>query len=233
MKILLVDDHVLFREGVASLLDAQPDMTVVGEAASTEEAISKARQLVPDVILMDISLPDSSGLEAARQILDEQPEMNIVFLTVHEDDERLFEAIKTGGKGYLLKNTRTADLLGMLRSLERGEAAISRWLAARVLAEFARMRSRLEALEPPDDDVTLTNREMEVLNLVTRGASNRDIAERLVVSESTVKNHMRNILSKLHLKNRQEAAAFARRHGLVDSTWRGPHHGVLVPSSKI
>lgn len=218
MKILLVDDHVLFREGVASLLDAQPDMTVVGEAASTEEAISKARQLAPDVILMDISLPDASGLEAARQILDEQPEMNIVFLTVHEDDERLFEAIKTGGKGYLLKNTRTADLLGMLRGLERGEAAISRWLAARVLAEFARMRSQLEAIEPPDDDVTLTNREMEVLNLVTRGASNRDIAERLVVSESTVKNHMRNILSKLHLKNRQEAAAFARRHGLVDST---------------
>ena len=132
-KILLVDDHVLFREGVASLLDIQSDMTVLGEAASVKEAVVKARELRPDVILMDISLPDGTGVEAAQQILTKHPEIKIVFLTVHEDDERLFEAIKCGGQGYLLKNMRTAELLDLLRGLDRGEAAISRQMANRII----------------------------------------------------------------------------------------------------
>lgn len=217
MKILLVDDHVLFREGVASLLDTQPDMTVLGEATSVKEAIAKTKELKPDIILMDITLPDGNGVEAARQILAEQPEIKIVFLTIHEDDERLFEAIKCGGQGYLLKNMRTTELLDLLRGLEQGEAAISRKMAGRIMTEFARMRSRLEGIPTggADSDITLTHREIDVLTLVANGASNKEIAEQLVVTESTVKNHMSNILNKLHLKNRREAAAYARRHGLI------------------
>ncbi len=217
MKILLVDDHVLFREGLCSLLDVQPDMTVLGEATSVKEAILKAKDLKPDTILMDISLPDGNGIEATRKILAAQPEINIVFLTAHEDDKRLFEAIKTGGKGYLLKNMRTSELLEMLRGLDRDEAAISRKIAAQLLSEFARMRNRLDAapLVPDAPDVTLTNRETEILKQVATGAANKEIAQQLVVSESTVKNHLRNILSKLHLKNRREAVAFARRRGLI------------------
>ncbi len=217
MKILLVDDHVLFREGVASLLDTQPDMIVLGESASVKEAVVKARELKPDVILMDISLPDGSGVEAARQILAEQPETRIVFLTVHEDDERLFEAIRSGGQGYLLKNMRTVELLDLLRGLERGEAAISRQMASRIMTEFARMRSQLNTVtsDISDSDIVLTTREIDVLKLVTNGASNKEIAAQLVVAQSTVKNHMSNILNKLHLKNRREAAAYARRHGLI------------------
>ncbi|RME46470.1 MAG: DNA-binding response regulator [Caldilineae bacterium] len=221
MKILLVDDHVLFREGVATLLNAQPDMVVLGEAASAKEAVVKARQLKPDIILMDISLPGDDGLEAARQILAEQPEVNIVFLTAHEDDERLFEAIKLGGKGYMLKNTRTADILAMLRGVERGEAAITRRLAARVLSEFARLQSRLEQMGPSqDEDLLLTPREQEILRLVATGASNKQIADQLVLSVSTIKNHIRNIFRKLHLKNRREAVAYARRHGLTPPSAR-------------
>lgn len=217
MKILLVDDHVLFREGVASLLDTQPDMTVLGESASAKKAVVKARELKPDIILMDISLPDGTGIEAARQILAEQPEIKIVFLTVHEDDERLFEAIKCGGRGYLLKNMRTSELLDLLRGLERGEAAISRQMASRIMAEFAQMRTQLEhaPADISDSEITLTTREIDVITLVTNGASNKEIADQLVVAESTVKNHMSNILNKLHLKNRREAAAYARRHRLI------------------
>jgi DNA-binding NarL/FixJ family response regulator len=177
----------------------------------------KAGELKPDIILMDISMPGGTGLEAARKILNEQPEINIVFLTVHEDDDRLFEAVKSGAKGYLLKNMRTSELVEMLRGLEQGEAAFSRGLAVRILTEFARMKNRLDASEPIDEEeVTLTSREVEILELAAAGASNREIASQLVVTQSTVKNHMRNILAKLHLKNRREAVAFARRQGLID-----------------
>jgi DNA-binding NarL/FixJ family response regulator len=218
MKLLLVDDHVLFREGLVSLLDAQPDMTIVGEAASIKEAVAKAEKLNPDTILMDISLPDGTGLQAASQILSRQPHINIVFLTVHEDDDRLFEAIKRGGKGYLLKNMRTAELLNMLRGLERGEAAISGRMAGRIMAEFARIRPWLSEGEPDEETLLLTSRELELLQLVAEDATNKEIARRLFIAESTVKNHMRNILSKLHLNNRREAAAYAQRRGLIDSS---------------
>lgn len=219
MNILLVDDHVLFREGVASLLDAQPDMTVLGEAATAKEAIAKTRELLPDTILMDISLPDDSGIEIARQILDEFPDMNIVFLTVHEEDERLFEAIRFGGKGYLLKNMRTSQLLDMLRGLNQGEAAISRKMASRIMDEFSRMRDQLAGRKPvKSEEILLTTRELDVLKLAATGDTNQDIAGKLFISISTVKNHMRNILSKLHLRNRREAVAFAKRRGLIDSS---------------
>ncbi len=216
MNIILVDDHVLFREGVASLLDAQPDINVLGQAASVAEAVALTRELHPDLILMDISLPDGNGLTATRKILAEFPDIKIVFLTVHEDDDRLFEAIKNGGTGYLLKNTRTQELLKMIENVRRGETAFTPHLAQRILAEFSRMRSQLSAFPLFEEDVALTKREIEVLKLVAKNASNKEIARELVISVSTVKNHMRNILTKLHLKDRREAAYYARRHGLVD-----------------
>lgn len=219
MKILLVDDHILFRQGLYSLLDSQPDMMVVGQASSAAEAMVKTHELQPDTILMDISMPGVDGLEAARQILAEHRNIRIVFLTAHEDEDRLFEAIKLGGKGYLLKNMRTAELLDMLRGLDKNEAALSRQMAAKLLDEFAQMRQKLSQLSGFDDEeIALTERETGILTLAAQGVSNRQIADRLSIAESTVKNHMRNILSKLHLKNRREAVAYARRHGLLNSS---------------
>lgn len=218
MRILLVDDHVLFREGISSLLSAQPDMTIVGSASNVEEAISKARELKPDIVLMDFTLPDGTGLEATEAILTDRPDTMIVFLTVHEDDERLFATIRSGVKGYLPKNISMSDLVSYLRGIERGEAAITPKIATRIFGEFAQtdpVRKRSGASAE-----TLTTRELEVLRVLETGASNQEIAARLTISEQTVKNHVSNILSKLKVRNRYEAADFARRHGLV-----GPSYG--------
>ena len=213
MRILLVDDHVLFRQGLVGLLNAQPGCEVVGEANSVREARLMAYQLRPDVVLMDFGLPDGTGLDATQAILAELPDINIVFLTVHEEDDRLFAAIRCGAKGYLLKNVPIAKLLSFLEGLERGEAAISRVMASRILDEFARLRPDGPTSPLPSSD--LTTREMEVLNHLVTGATNFEIADRLVISENTVKNHVRNILAKLNLKNRREAANYARQQGLT------------------
>jgi DNA-binding NarL/FixJ family response regulator len=214
MRVFIVDDHVLFREGLVSLLETQPDITVAGEAGSVSEAIGMARELEPDLILMDFGLPDGTGLEATQAILAEQPEAKIVFLTVHEQDDRLFAAIRSGAKGYLLKNVPVSKLLDYLRGVERGEAAVSPTMTSHILDEFARLGSGPDP--GPDELDELTAREVEVLQQVARGATNREIADRLCISENTVKNHMGNILAKLGLRNRREAAGFARRHGLLD-----------------
>jgi DNA-binding NarL/FixJ family response regulator len=198
MRVLIVDDHVLFSEGLASLLNAQPDFSVVGQAGSVGEAIILARELCPDLILMDFGLPDGTGLEATQAILAERPTTMIVFLTVHEQDERLFAAIRSGAKGYLLKNVPVAKLLAHLRGLERGEAAISPTMTSHILGEFARMSPAHESSQVE--------------------ASNREIADRLCISENTVKNHVGNILAKLDLRNRREAASFARRYRLINAS---------------
>lgn len=210
MKILIVDDHILFREGLASLISGQPDISVVGEASSVQEAIGMAAELEPDLILMDYTMPDGSGVDAAKAILRTQPTTNILFLTVHEDDELLFEAVRSGAKGYLLKNVPVSQLLKYIRGVERGEAALTPSMTGKILDEFARLSdssrrggSELEALSP---------REMEVLEQLSIGASNNEIASRLVISENTVKNHIHNILTKLNLQNRVQASKYLQNH---------------------
>ena len=212
MRILIVDDHILFQEGLASLIDKQPDLTVVGSAASVEEAVTKACLLAPDVILMDFSLPDGTGLDATRQILARRPSTIIVFLTVSEDDDRLFEAIRFGAKGYLVKNIPGSQLLRYIRGLKDGEAAISPKLTAHILNEFAHTYPRQEP--PPEIALQLTTRQRQILRELRTGASNRQIALKLTLSEQTVKNYVSHILHQLDLANRNEAAEFARRYDI-------------------
>jgi two-component system NarL family response regulator len=219
MRILIVDDHILFREGLTGLLRSQPDMDVVGECGTVHEAIEQARQIKPAVVLMDFSLPDGTGLEATRAILADHPETSIIFLTVHDNDERLIAAMRAGAKGYLLKNLSVSKLLASLRALERGEAAISRIMMARILEEFAAPVQ--PAVPQPSPLVGLTSREIEVLQELADGITNQEIATRLYISENTVKNHIHNILEKLSLHNRREAIDFARKNGLYAGARKG------------
>jgi two-component system NarL family response regulator len=216
MKVLIVDDHILFREGLAGLLRSQADMQVVGECGSVQEAIAAVPKVQPDVILMDFSLPDGTGLDATRAIISIRPDVQIIFLTVHDNDERLIAAMRSGAKGYLLKNLSVNKLLASLRALERGEAAISRTMMARILEEFAQGESH--AQPEPSPLVGLTSREIEVLHELASGITNQEIANRLYISENTVKNHIHNILEKLKLNNRREAIEFAHRHGLSNGS---------------
>lgn len=213
-RVLLVDDHALFREGLAGIIAAQPDMEVVGEARDGLEAVVKAQALRPDLVLMDVQMPGMGGLDATRQIKQALPETTIVMLTVRDDDDKLFTALKNGAQGYLLKDIRAADLLAMMRGALAGNAALSPRLAGLVLAEFRRL-SQQAPLEEQGEEFMLSRREREVLELVARGASDKEIAEALVVSLYTVKSHMRSILGKLQVSSRQEAARLARQRGLV------------------
>ena|SRR5579871_5551369 len=211
LRIVLVDDHLLFREGLARLLSYYDDFTVVGEATDCLEACAIVGQQHPDLVLMDIELPgEGDGVSATRQITLEHPDVRVVILTAYDETARLLEAIKAGAQGYLVKNIRSAELVEQLRGLVRGEAAISRRMATRLLEEFRRAPDLL-----PSEDAELTTRELEVLTLLAERLSNKEIAERLVLSEHTVKNHVKNILSKLHLRNRRYAAAYGVARGLV------------------
>ncbi|HEY6058882.1 MAG TPA: response regulator transcription factor [Candidatus Limnocylindrales bacterium] len=206
MRVVLVDDHVLFRDGVASLIGAWGH-EVVGLGSNGEEAVELAISLRPDLVLMDVRMPRMSGLEATRRIANEVPGTAIVMLTVSEDEDDLFEAIKAGARGYLLKNLEATALRSMVEAVARGEAAISPATAARIIAEIARP-------SPPRGPDALTDREVEVLELVTRGLRNKEIASALGISENTAKFHLRNILEKLHAGSRTELAARAVREGL-------------------
>ena len=227
IRLVIADDHALFRDGLRSLLEAgRPAMApgeppiaieVVGEARNGAEAIALARSLRPDVVLMDLMMPVTSGLEATRAIAAELPDVRVVVLTASEDDADLFEAVKSGAQGYLSKNLEASSLFASLAQVVAGEPAFSPLLARKVLGEFARQASS----PPPEEIQPLTEREREVLELLVRGVtSNRELAERLTVSENTVKYHLRNILDKLHLQNRAQVIAYALRHRLVDQERR-------------
>lgn len=214
IRLLLADDHVLFREGLSGIISSQPDMQVVGEASDGLEAIVKAQQLKPDLILMDIQMPGCDGLEATRKIKQELEDCIIIMLTVRDDEEKLFEAIKSGAQGYLLKNIRSREMLDMLRGAIRGDAAINPHLAGRMLEEFRRLSQQLPA-DADDTALSLTPRERDVLALVAQGSADKEIAAELSISLHTVKTHLRNILSKLQVSSRHEAARLAKHKGLV------------------
>ncbi len=208
MKILLVDDHALFRAGLATLLKAW-GLEVVGQAGNGEEAISKARELHPDAIFMDINMPRVNGLEATRIIKAEFPDINVVILTVSDDENDLFEAIKSGAEGYLLKNLREEEFADLVERISRNEPVMSPGLARKLLSEFARIKGEQQR---PEAEAGLTEREQEVLEELSQGKTNREISTALFISENTVSYHMKNILSKLHLRNRTQVVAWAMEH---------------------
>lgn len=215
MRVLLADDHALFRAGIASLLEAW-GMEVVGEASDGFEAFEKTCRLRPDLVLMDIGMGRCDGLEATRLIKAELPETRIVMVTISDNEDHLFEAIKSGAEGYLLKNMPREELSHVLTAIAAGETAFSRGLAMKILDEYSRLAREGPAQEDSDG---LTSREREVLQLLADGSTNRDIASALYISENTVKFHMRNILAKLHLRNRAQAVAYVIRTGLGDAAF--------------
>ena len=208
MRILLADDHALVRDGIASLLTAWGH-EVVGQATDAEDAITLVDGTNPELVLMDVRMPGTSGIEATRRIKSSHPGLAVVMLTASEDEDDLFEAIKAGAQGYLLKNLESDQLRSMLEAVRRGEPAITPATAARILSEFHRTE---HAAADPD---RLTERETEVLRLVTVGLRNKEIAHRLGISENTAKYHLGNILGKLHARSRTELAARAVREGLL------------------
>ncbi len=214
-RVLLVDDHELFRQGIANLLNEQPDIQIVGDAGDGLEAHHRAVALKPDLILLDINMPGVDGLEALQLIRADLPETTVVMLTVHDEDEKLFKAIRAGAQGYILKNTPSTEFLQMCRQALRGEAALSPRLAGRILTEFAREPGEGED-DPSDGEASpLTGREKDVLSCASEGLTDREIAKRLFLSVHTVKSHMRNILAKLHVGSRHAAADYAHRKGLM------------------
>jgi DNA-binding NarL/FixJ family response regulator len=210
IRVLVVDDHALFREGVMHILSRAEDIEVVAEADNGRAAVEQCRALRPDVVLMDINMPGTGGLEATRQIKSEMPEIKVLILTVTDAEQALFEAVKAGASGYVLKSASPREVIDSVRRVSLGEPVVPGNLAMQIINEFSKPKPA--ASERPSVDA-LTERELEVLQLLATGATNRDIAKKLYISENTVRNHVRNILEKLHLSNRVQAAAYAIREG--------------------
>lgn len=211
ISVLLVDDHQVVRQGVHAFLQTQPDIEVVAEAAGGETAVALAAQFAPDVVLMDLLMPGMGGVEATRQLKKISPRSQIIVLTSYHQDEHIFPAIRAGALSYLLKDVEPAELAAAVRKAAKGEAVLHPQVAARVVKEIHGAR----ADDKPNVFTELSDREMEVLRLLAEGLSNADIAARLVISEKTVKSHVSNILSKLHLADRTQAAVLAWREGVM------------------
>jgi len=210
ITVLLVDDHAIVRSGVRAYLDSQPDLQVIGEAGSGAEAVRLAEELVPDVVLMDLIMPEMDGVEATWRVRRVSPRSQVVVLTSFHEDEQLFPAIRAGALSYLLKDIAPEDLADAIRSAARGEAVLHPRVAARLIREMRGERSSTQNVY-----AELSEREMEVLRLIAEGLSNAEIAARLVLSEKTIKGHVSNILSKLHLTDRTQAAVLAWREGII------------------
>jgi NarL family two-component system response regulator LiaR len=209
ITIMIVDDHAIVRQGLRTYLDLQPDMQVVGEAADGRQAIDMARDLLPDIVLMDLVMPNVDGVEATRGVTSASPSTRVIVLTSFSEDEQVFASIKAGAQGYLMKDVLPSELARAIRTVYRGEAQLDPEIARKLMHEF----SNPQPQRPKHD---LTERELEVLRLISLGKSNKEISEVLVLSEKTVKTHVSNILQKLHLSDRTQAAVYALRQKIVD-----------------
>jgi DNA-binding NarL/FixJ family response regulator len=218
IRVLIADDHALFRRGLEMVLQGEPGLELVGQASDGQEAVQLAGEVVPDVVLMDIRMPKMTGIEAARKMKEVAPSAKIVILTISDEDDDLFEAIRAGASGYLLKDIPLDELAGSVRAVHGGQSLINPSMAGKLLTEFATLARRDAEDEPAKHAPApkLTEREMEVLRLVARGMNNRDIAKELYISENTVKNHVRNILEKLQIHSRMEAVMIAVREKLIE-----------------
>ena len=214
-RVLLADDHRLFREGVASLLERAGDITLVGEAATGEEAVRLSDELLTDVVLMDLKMPGMGGIEATRSIVGRNPHIGVIVVTMFEDDESVFAALKAGARGYVLKDADRGNLLRAIRAVARGEALLGAQVAHRVLEQFTQPTQIPAPDSPAPLFDELTPREREVLKLIAQGLRNRDIAAELVISEKTVGNHISNIFTKLQVNDRSQAIVRALRGGLI------------------
>ena len=213
IRVLIADDHTIMRQGLHALLGAQPDIQVVGEAGDGAEAVRLAYELRPTIVVMDITMPVMDGLTATRAIKRDAPEVHILTLTMHENDEYFFRALQAGASGYVLKQAAASDLIAAIRAVARGEVFLYPSIAKKLLSDYLRRTQDGETLDVPEK---LTSREHEVLAFIAGGLSNREIAERLVLSRSTVQTHYSHILEKLGLQNRIELIKYAMRHGLID-----------------
>jgi DNA-binding NarL/FixJ family response regulator len=221
-RILLVDDQALFRRALATLIGDQPDFQIVGEAENGLQAVELAHELQPDLVLMDVEMPVMTGVEATHRLRDELPNLKVVILSVSEADDHVFDAIKYGAHGYLLKDLRPEQLYDLLRAVMRNETALSPAIAGRLLREFREHADRRIVATTESSGPDLTQREIQILQLVADGLSNKEIGSQLSITEGTVKNHVHNALEKLQLENRIQAAAYVVRHGLGVRMGGGP-----------
>jgi DNA-binding NarL/FixJ family response regulator len=215
IRVLLVDDQALFREGLETLLSVHRDIQVVGQASNGQEAIEVAAQVHPDVVLMDVRMPILNGVRATRRLKRAQPQCRVIVLTTFDDDEYVFDALRAGAVGYLLKDVASARLVEAIRAASRGESILEPSVAAKVIAEFTRVSSMVPSAQMEQLVEPLSERELEILGLIARGASNREIADQLFIAEGTVKNHVTHILGKLGVRDRTQAALKARELGLL------------------
>ncbi|HLT15391.1 MAG TPA: response regulator transcription factor [Acidimicrobiales bacterium] len=215
IRVLICDDHALFRRGLTMVLESEEGVEVVGEAEDGADAVAKAEELAPDVVLMDVRMPRLSGIEATKAIAERVPTARILMLTVSDEEEDLYDAIKAGANGYLLKEISIEEVASAIRAVVNGQSLISPSMASKLLTEFTNLSKKADERQSVPTP-RLTERELEVLKLVAQGLTNRDIAAELYISENTVKNHVRNILEKLHLHSRMEAVVYAVREKLLD-----------------
>jgi DNA-binding NarL/FixJ family response regulator len=217
IRVLVVDDHALFRRGLQMVLEQEPDIEVVGEAGDGAEAVERVSETTPDIVLMDVRMPKRGGIDSCTAIKDAVPSCKIIMLTISDEEADLYDAIKAGASGYLLKEISIEEVAEAIRAVHGGQSLISPSMASKLLSEFASMIKKTDERQQVPTP-RLTDREMEVLKLVAKGLNNRDIAKQLFISENTVKNHIRNILEKLQLHSRMEAVVYAVREKLLEIT---------------